>query len=112
MISEIDFAKKLGTYIRRLRNEKKYSIEKLAAISETDYSSLNKIENGKQNPTAYTLYKILFALDIDMTETFEKSNFEKNNTLQKLTLKLNIMPEDNLKSLYALLEEFEFNKKI
>ena len=63
MISEIDFAKKLGTYIRRLRNEKKYSIEKLAAISEMDYSSLNKIENGKQNPTAYTLYKILFALD-------------------------------------------------
>ena len=111
MISETDFIGKLGLYIRRLRSKKKYSIEKLSEYSETDYSSLNKIENGKQNPTAYTLYKIFLALDIDITQKFEKQNVKQDDLLQKIAIKLKVLPQENLKALYQLLDEFEITKR-
>lgn len=39
-------------------------------LSEVDYSLLNLIENAKQTPRSYTLYKILYSLDIDMLGNF------------------------------------------
>lgn len=111
MISESDFIEKLGLYIRRLRNAKKYSIEKLAEYSDIDYSSLNKIENGKQNPTTYTLYKIFLALDIDLTQNFENQNKQKTDILQKLEAKLQLLPEDNLQALYLLISDFLIVKR-
>jgi len=41
MYGERDFNKKMGEAIRRLRTNKKYSIEKLAEYSDTDYSSVS-----------------------------------------------------------------------
>lgn len=35
-----------------------------------DNKSINQIENAKQNPKSYTLYKILYSLGIDFLENF------------------------------------------
>ena len=50
--------------IRRLRKEKKLTMEKLAKLSGVSKSMLAQIERGDGNPTISTLWKIqkLFSL--------------------------------------------------
>ena len=64
------FLKKLGSKIKILRNNKKYSQEGLAAMSNLDRNYISLIENGKANPSVIYLKQIADALDIDITELF------------------------------------------
>lgn len=85
----------------------KLSCEKLAELSEVDYSSLNLIENGKQTPRSYTLYKILYALDINIiTPLNEKA--EKSSTFEELINKISLLDEENKKALLTLVTNFIF----
>ncbi len=64
------FLKKLGSKIKILRNNKKYSQEGLAAMSNLDRNYISLIENGKANPSVIYLKQIADALDVDITELF------------------------------------------
>ena len=64
------FLKKLGSKIKILRNNKKYSQEGSAAMSNLDRNYISLIENGKANPSVIYLKQIADALDIDITELF------------------------------------------
>lgn len=56
--------KKLGEKIKRLRGEKDLTQEDLAAKAKIDFTTLNKIENNKRNPSLKTIEKIAKALEV------------------------------------------------
>lgn len=56
--------KQLGERIRRLRLEQNLRQEKLAEMAKIDFTTLNKIENGKRNPSLKTVEKIARALRV------------------------------------------------
>lgn len=111
MIEEIEFKKIVGDAIRKLRTSKKYSTEKLAELSNTDYSSVNQIENYKQNPKSYTLYKILRALDVDLMQLIAEKTQNRNNIETAVIEKIRMLDDTDLHTLHAFLEQFKIIKK-
>lgn len=106
MLTEEEFLSVISDYIRKKRLENNISCEKLAEMCDMDYSSVNLIENKKQNPRSYSLYKILANLDMDIASQIKKEEIPK--TLQeKLFTKLSSMNEYQLKSLIKLLSLFD-----
>ncbi len=106
MLTEEEFLSVISDYIRKKRLENNISCEKLAEMCDMDYSSVNLIENKKQNPRSYSLYKILANLDMDIATQIKKEEIPK--TLQeKIFKKLSSMNEYQLKSLIKLLSLFD-----
>ncbi len=67
-LSKEDIKKVIGNNIRRLRVEKKMSIEVMAFESEMDYTQLSRIELGKINTSIYQIYKISKTLQVSMSD--------------------------------------------
>ena len=59
---------KYGEVIRRLRKEKDWSQEELAAKAHLDPKSIIQIETGKRNPTLKSLQKIAVALGTSISD--------------------------------------------
>lgn len=70
------FQNKIGNRIRQLREMKNISQIELAHLCDFEKSNMNRIEAGKTNPTAYTLYKICTALNITLLEFFSFESLE------------------------------------
>lgn len=65
----------LGEKIRLLRAEKKISIRKLSDLTGLSKSTLSDIENNKsKKPTVDTIERVAKALEIPITELFDKEN--------------------------------------
>lgn len=111
MLNEQEFLKLIGDSIRKLRTNKRISSEKLAELSEMDYSSVNLIENQKQNPRSYSLYKLLLALDIDITSPLKGTSTEHEDVKTEIIKKLDLMPISHLHALLRFIEEFEIKTK-
>lgn len=56
MLNEKEFLRLISDSIRKRRLAGKISSEKLSELSGMDYSSINLIENQKQNPRSYALH--------------------------------------------------------
>lgn len=65
------FLKKLGENIKRLRQEKGISQAELARLCDKERASIERIENGKINPSAYVLYEVAKGGQLDITKFFE-----------------------------------------
>ena len=63
--------KKIGLRIVELRNQKGWSQSELARNLGKDRQALEKLENGKVNPTLYSLNQVATALDISLSELFD-----------------------------------------
>lgn len=61
-------SKKIGKRIIELRTKKGLNQSELAKVCGKDRQAMEKIENGKVNPTTYTLYVISEALEVDLFE--------------------------------------------
>jgi len=59
-----DAAPEVGESLRRLRNDRGLSLEKLAQIAGVSRAMLGQIELGQSTPTIKTLWKISRALDV------------------------------------------------
>lgn len=59
--------KALGQRVRKLRSERKLTMEKLAERSGIDYRQLSYIELGQTDATLSTLYAISKGLDIPLS---------------------------------------------
>ena len=79
MNSKENFLKILGENIRNERIKKSFTIEHLALEADLSYSQISRIELGKRNATAYTLYIISETLDV-CPSTFFKSIKDKLET--------------------------------
>jgi putative transcriptional regulator len=60
--------KKIGQQIIKFRTEKGWSQSDLARACNKDRQAIEKLENGKTNPTLYTLHEIANALEITLSE--------------------------------------------
>lgn len=60
--------KKLGQKIIDLRSQRGWSQADLARACNKDRQAIEKIENGKVNTTAFSLYEIARALEISLAE--------------------------------------------
>ena len=58
--------KKIGRRIVELRTQKGLNQSDLARACGKDRQAIEKIENGKVNPTIFSLYEISNALDISL----------------------------------------------
>ena len=60
---------KIAENLKRHRDKKGYSLEKVARLSDLSLNTIVKIENGvNQNPTIETLIKISKALEIEVDD--------------------------------------------
>lgn len=62
------FKKLLGQRIKELREKKGWSQADLARQAGKDRQAIEIIENGKVNPTVYSLFEIAKVLDVSLSE--------------------------------------------
>lgn len=60
----------IGTVIRRIRQEKKLTLEELAFQAGTDATNLSRIEREMQNPTPDLLEKIAISLELPISSLY------------------------------------------
>jgi len=66
-----NFLKKLGNRIKELRKEKGLSQTDLAHKCGKDSQSLERVENGKTNPSAYYLFELSKALKVPVKDLLD-----------------------------------------
>jgi putative transcriptional regulator len=66
-VKKADLNKKIGQRIISLREKKGLSQSDLARACSKDRQAIEKLENGRVNPTLYTLYEIAKALEIPLS---------------------------------------------
>jgi len=60
---------KISENLKKLRDKKGYSLEKVARLADLSLNTIVKIENGvNQNPTIETLTKIAKALEVPIED--------------------------------------------
>ena len=63
----MNMSNKISKNLKRLRDKKGYSLEKVARLADLSLNTIVKIENGvNKNPTIETLNKIAKALEVDI----------------------------------------------
>lgn len=60
--------KELGKRIVELREKKGWSQSDLARACNKDRQAIEKLENGKVNPTLYTLLEVANALEVTLSK--------------------------------------------
>jgi len=60
--------KEIGKKIKFLREQRGWSQSDLARACEKDRQAIEKIENGKVNPTVFSLLEISKALSVPLSE--------------------------------------------
>ena len=65
------FLKKLGNRIKEIRKEKGLSQTELAHKCGKDSQSLERVENGKTNASAYYLFEVAKALKVSTKDFFD-----------------------------------------
>lgn len=63
--------KTLGLNIKAERNRKNWTQAELAEKSNLSPTSISLIETGSQTPSAFAIYNIARALEIDINELFK-----------------------------------------
>ena len=66
MLSEKEFYKKLADFIKLKRKNLKLTNEKISELTNIDLSKVSLLQNNKQGCSAYTLYKLLYSLNINI----------------------------------------------
>lgn len=71
----------LGEKIKRIRNEKGFSLRDLAAQVDLSASFLSQIEQGKASPSIENLKKIATSLDVKVSYLIEDEEVKKDTVL-------------------------------
>ncbi|WP_225990376.1 MULTISPECIES: helix-turn-helix domain-containing protein [Flavobacterium] len=77
ILKNMDIKEKFGLKVKALREEKGYSIEHLANISNVDRNYISDIEKGKRNVSIKIIEKIIINLDIDFPTFFNDKIFKR-----------------------------------
>ena len=82
--------KELGTYLKKLREEKELSTREVYNLAKVSNSYLSLVENGHRRPSAVVLKKLAPVYGVDYLELYVKAGYadlaeyEKNETLRKI----------------------------
>ncbi|WP_426090403.1 helix-turn-helix domain-containing protein [Flavobacterium sp. DSR3-2] len=77
ILSNMEIKEKFGQKVKELREQKGFSVEQLANISNVDRNYISDIEKGKRNVSITIIEKIILALDTDFIEFFNDNSFKK-----------------------------------
>jgi len=67
-VKKEDLQRKIGLRVIELRDQIGWSQSDLARACNKDRQAIEKIENGKVNPTLFSLYEIAKALEIPVSK--------------------------------------------
>lgn len=67
-VKKTDLNKKIGQRIIELREKKGLTQADLARACKKERQALEKLENGRVNPTLYSLYEVAKALEVQLKE--------------------------------------------
>ncbi|NQY10903.1 MAG: helix-turn-helix transcriptional regulator [Flavobacteriales bacterium] len=67
-MDKVELKERIGRCIITLRNRKGWSQSELARACGKDRQAMAKLENGKVNPTIYSLLEISDALGVEVME--------------------------------------------
>jgi len=70
-LKKTELNKKIGLRIIALREKKGWNQSDLARACGKDRQAIEKLENGKVNPTLYSLYEVAKALEIPLSELLD-----------------------------------------
>lgn len=68
MVKKNELKKKIGLRIIELRDKKGWSQSDLARACGKDRQAIEKLENGKVNPTLYSLWEVAEGLGLGLME--------------------------------------------
>lgn len=77
ILRTMNIKEKIGVKIKKVREDKAYSIEHLANISDVDRNYISDIEKGQRNVSIAVLEKIIIALELDFAAFFSDKIFMK-----------------------------------
>ena len=103
-----DIAKIIGQRIRNYRTQKGLSQEKLAELAGCHPTYIGQLERGEKNATLESVEKIASAMDISLSELFDKlGKSGSNNIAAKCYDLVASKNEAEQKQLYKMLQRVE-----
>lgn len=72
----MNIKEKFGIKVKALREEKGFSIEQLANISNVDRNYISDIEKGKRNASIEIIEKVITGLETDFATFFSDKSFK------------------------------------
>lgn len=66
------FAKSFGGHLRKVRESKNISQEKLSLKAGYYHTYVNKIETGKYSPSLHTVWRLSHALGMSLSDFFKE----------------------------------------
>lgn len=103
-----DIAKIIGQRIRNYRMQKGLSQEKLAELAGCHPTYIGQLERGEKNATLESVEKIASAMDISLSELFDKlGKSGGNNIAAKCYDLVASKNEAEQKQLYKMLQEMD-----
>ena len=103
-----DIAKIIGQRIRNYRTQKGLSQEKLAELAACHPTYIGQLERGEKNATLESVEKIASAMDISLSELFDKlGKSGGNNIAAKCYDLVASKNEAEQKQLYKMLQEMD-----
>ena len=103
-----DIAKTIGQRIRNYRTQKGLSQEKLAELASCHPTYIGQLERGEKNATLESVEKISSAMDISLSELFDKlGKSGSNNIAAKCYDLVASKNEAEQKQLYKMLQEMD-----
>ena len=103
-----DIAKIIGQRIRNYRTKKGLSQEKLAELAGCHPTYIGQLERGEKNATLESVEKIASAMDISLSELFDKlGKSGGNNIAAKCYDLVASKNEAEQKQLYKILQEMD-----
>lgn len=103
-----DIAKIIGQRIRNYRTQKGLSQEKLAELAGCHPTYIGQLERGEKNATLESVEKITSAMDISLSELFDKlGKSGGNNIAAKCYDLVASKNEAEQKQLYKMLQEMD-----
>lgn len=96
----------IAARIRFFREQKGYTVNKLANLAGISQSYLRSVELGQKNPTIETLSELCWALDISLRDFFDE---ETLSSLQhdELFQQIYRLTDEQRKAITTLLKTFE-----
>ena len=103
-----DIAKIIGQRIRNYRTQKGLSQEKLAELAGCHPTYIGQLERGEKNATLESVEKIASAMDISLSELFDKLGKSGGNNIAAKGYDLVASKnEAEQKQLYKMLQEMD-----
>jgi transcriptional regulator with XRE-family HTH domain len=76
----VDLDRSFGPNLRRLRNERGYSQEKLAQLADLHRTEIGLLERGEREPKLGIILKLAGSLDVSPNALFEGYEFTPSET--------------------------------